>query len=97
MSENLIYFIAKINNGSLYIGPRPLLQNFRTWPESLSDIGVTHVVSLVAQSEVEKFNLQGEGRPLNDIGIGFSHFPIDDFDTPDAATFPKFIETLTIR
>lgn len=97
MSATDFYFVSNVGNGSVWIGPRPLLQSFRTWPKSLSEIGVTHVVSLISKSEVATFSLQGEGRALNEFDIGFSHFPIDDFDTPDAATFPELINQLTTR
>ena len=89
------HFVSNIGNGSIWMGPRPLLQNFATWPKALTEIGVTHVVSLMAQSEVEKYGLQGEGRALNDVGIGFTRFPVDDFKTPDAAAFPELANKLT--
>ncbi len=97
MSVTDFHFVSSVGNGSVWIGPRPLLQNFRTWPKSLAEIGVTHVVSLISKSEVETYNLQGEDRALNDVGVGFSHYPVDDFDTPDAATFPELINRLTTR
>jgi len=82
LSKQPFYFIANIGNGSLWMGPRQ---------------GVTHVVSLIENAEVERYRLESEGNVLENLDIGFTRFPVDDFNTPDAVKFQQLIADLTAR
>lgn len=91
------FSIGTVGPGHLSIGPRPKLQDFTVWLKMIETGGIDHVVSLITREEVEAYGLNGEGRSLNDIGRGFTHFPIDDFDTPDVDGFSALIANLKKR
>ena len=55
------------------------------------------MVSLIEDAEIDRHGLRREEFALSSAGIGFTRFPICDFQTPDPATFPQFIEDMSKR
>ncbi len=97
MSKASVYFISKVSNGFLFIGPRPQAQSLKEWTNQLQEYKINHVVSLIEEAEVTRHGLQNEGDELNSLGIGFTRFSVDDFQTPNAATLPSLINDLSAR
>ena len=91
------FSLGSVGNGALSIGPRPQTGQLRQWAEGLKNKNVTHVVSLIEDSEVEVHNLHNEGNALAALGLGFSRFPIADFGTPDVNAFTGLMADLSQR
>ena len=86
--------IARVGAGTLFTGPRPRHATLNEWCKEAKSLGVAHVVSLIEDSEVTDYRLQEEGDRLNANGIAFTHFPIDDFQTPRADDFYDLVKRL---
>ncbi len=60
------------------------------WGDGLADLGQVvrwepeFVVSMTGISEMERHNIADLGGLLGQFGIGWRHFPIRDFDAPEA-------------
>ena len=97
MSQQSFYFVSKSGNGAVWIGPRPSFEKLHSWANALKNTGITHVVSLIENTEVEHHGLETEGEVLKKLSIGFTRFPVNDFNTPDAAKFLQLIDDLSKR
>lgn len=86
--------IADLGCGSLTIGPCPDKDNLGNWATDLNALGISHAVSFLEPIEVGRHGLQGERNFLMGQGIGFTHFPIEDFGLPDGAEFAALIYDL---
>ena len=64
---------------------------------ALAEHKITHVVSLIEEAEVVSCGLGGEEPELARQAIGFTRFPVDDFDTPEAFLFDNLINDLYSR
>ncbi len=80
--------------GTLYISPRPQCEELTDWCNSARAAGVDHVVSLLAEEEVQAHDLTGESVALTAAGISFEQFPVEDFGVPDGCEFPGFAARL---
>ena len=89
--------IGSVGNGRLIIGPRPQAGTLDDWVNAAKGTGINHVVSLIEEAEVERYGLDREGERLAANGIGFTRFPVDDFDIPDDGAFRKLIDDLTTK
>lgn len=79
------------DSGTLSIGPRPRRDTLDEWCQALAGLDVKHVVSFIGNGEVEDYGLQSEGMTLARYGIGFTHFPIDDYGAPSDPTYPSLV------
>ena len=91
------FALGSVGNGTLSIGPRPQTGQLRQWAESLQKQNISHVVSLIEDSEVETHNLHNEGSALAALGMAFSRFPIADFGIPDVKAFTELMNDLSQR
>jgi len=76
------------------MGPRPRLGNYTLWLDELRTNAINRVVSLLSSEDIENYSLQGEGRALDDYGINFQNFPIDDFGVPEKSAFADLMQQL---
>ncbi len=61
---------------------------------SLQEQGVTDIVSLLTQSEIDELQLENEARISAALGLRFHHHPIPDRGLPTQPAFDQFIDTL---
>lgn len=92
-----IFNVGDVGAGTLSLGPRPHFQSLGAWADDLGAAKITHVVSLIAQTEVERYQLHDEADDLRTRAISFTRFPVDDFDIPEWAAFKKLIADLSSR
>ncbi len=89
--------IGDAGKGSIWVGPRPITDRLQDWVSEASDHGINHVVSLIEEQEVAELGLDNQGEALATAGIGFTRFPVDNFDIPDQGAFRKLIADLNDR
>ena len=94
--ETMIYSVSALGAGQLSVMARPTGgPDLETELLGLKRHGVDHVVSLLEPSEAEDLGLADEQLVCGRLGLGFTAFPITDFDIPpyrDDAL--KLVETL---
>ena len=86
-----LYPICKIGYGSLAIMPKPPAENLAQAMTFYAQNGITHIVSLLRQPEVEKLQLEQEAQACANAGIEFLQFPVKDMDVPDRLALKAFI------
>ena len=87
-------YTLECGEGMLSLSPRPSADTISSWIVTLCEARVTHVVSLLAQSEIVEHGLQDEGDRLKNADIAFLHFPIEDFGIPNCQKLNDLIERL---
>lgn len=86
-----LYPICKIGHGSLAIMPKPPAENLAQAMRFYAQNGITHIVSLLRQPEIEKLQLEQEAAACACAGIEFIQFPVKDMDVPDILELRTFI------
>lgn len=83
-----IFKVHNIDNGSLYIMPRPSPDWLIEDASYFKTIGINTIVSLLEPSEADQLGLVNEREILNHLGIEFMNFGIEDRGVPsiDLAT-----------
>lgn len=89
-----LYWIPEAQKAPLAFGPRPQADELLAWIDGLRQHSVDHVVSFITDEETARYGLAGESHSLQRHDIGFTHFPVDDFNTPDATHFDVLIHQL---
>ena len=76
-------FKLNLNTGSVIMMPKPPGGvQLTTYVEFLKSLKVDCVVSLLQQTEIERFSLIQEGQQCREMNIDFIHFPIQDHNVP---------------
>lgn len=79
-------------SGALSIGPRPAADALDEWVDQARNMGVTRVVSLITDNEVDTYQLGNESTALARNAIAFERFPIADFGVPDREALTLFLD-----
>ncbi|MEO1649382.1 MAG: dual specificity protein phosphatase family protein [Pseudomonadota bacterium] len=89
-----LFLIPDPAPGRLYVMPAPRAGALDDWIEDLRTVGVTNVVSLVSDEEVDALGLRDEVRVVDAADIDFTHCPVTDFQTPEADAARVFVSTV---
>ena len=77
------YPVTAVGQGQLSVMPMPGKTGSLTEDiQKLKEKGVTHVVSFLESHELEKLGLQDEEKLLEEVGITYLNFPVQDHHTP---------------
>ena len=78
-----IYAIKTETHGKLFIMPKPSGEWLSEDVAHYKSFGITEVISLLRDDEVQELGLQGELTVCNAAGIGFKRLPIQDRGLPE--------------
>ncbi|MBO1924091.1 dual specificity protein phosphatase family protein [Thiomicrorhabdus sp. 6S3-12] len=85
-----VYPICQIGNGEIIMMPKPNAKTLAADIAFYRNNGITHLVSLLRQPEMEALQLLDEEPLSRQAGMQFLHFPIKDMDVPDFDSLQKF-------
>lgn len=86
-----LYPICQIGKGHIAIMPKPPADNLANAMTFYAQQGITHLVSLLRNPEIEALQLQTEQQAAAQAGLEFLHFPVKDMDVPDKDSLQAFI------
>lgn len=86
-----IYPICDLGKGQIAIMPKPDSENLTQAMVDYSQKGITHIVSLLREPEIEALKLEQEASFAAEAGMEFIHFPVKDMDVPDQAKLEAFM------
>lgn len=77
-----IYPIAPISNGQITMMPRPRSETLNSDMAFYRQAGITHIVNLLREPEMERLQLGTEGTSAKQHAIEYLHFPVRDMEVP---------------
>ncbi len=90
-----LYKVCSLGKGAIYVMPKPNSETLTTDIQSYKTAGVTQVISLLRQPEIERLGMQAEAQACKELGISFINFEIKDMSVPDLDALKSFNATLS--
>ena len=85
-----LYKICPLGKGAIYVMPKPNQATLTEDIQFYKDAGVTQVISLLRQPEIERLGIQAEADTCQKLGLGFQNFKIKDMSVPELDALKTF-------
>jgi len=83
LTQTELYKICNLGKGALFVMPKPSAEQMLEDISYYKQQGVTKVISLLRDPEIEKLNMHSEPHACETHGLKFENFAIKDMSVPD--------------
>lgn len=95
--ETKIYKACELDNGKLFIMPKPSSEQLDVDISFYKSQGVTKILSLLLPDEIEKLGLQNQAQACTKQGIQYQNFAIKDMSIPDLNALKVLLAQLKLE
>lgn len=97
MHTAALYKICDLGKGSLWMMPKPNTETMLQDVAYYQSQGITVVVSLLLDEEIETLKMQAEPQACATHGIEFLHFSVKDMSVPELSALKSFNHKLKCK